>query len=237
MANDEQKGREGGGLSRREVQILEKLADIALGGGRTIDWEERLDVVTPAAEISGKKKKKKRAAAAAADDDGSGDDDKEEIDVDDELVREAKFSADALDNYIRGISQVAAPYKRPADYYAEMLKSDDHMLQVRRALVAQRTRIERAQARRNRKEQKVLGKKTAAIQRREKQEAGRHGKEEVAKWVSREVGAAAGKMSARSSGVKKKRAAKNAKYGSGGRKRGLKRNDRTSFLAVPKNAP
>ena len=49
-------------------------------------------------------------------------------------------------------------FQRPADYYAEMVKSDEHMEKVKEKLLHQKREKEEAEERRRIKEQKKYGK-------------------------------------------------------------------------------
>ncbi|KAL7675423.1 hypothetical protein ACOME3_001683 [Neoechinorhynchus agilis] len=51
------------------------------------------------------------------------------------------------------------PYKRPVDYYAEMLKSDDHMKKIKSKLIGKQEEIERREHARRLRHQRKFGKK------------------------------------------------------------------------------
>ncbi len=55
------------------------------------------------------------------------------------------MAAQALAAAQRGVTQLEAAgvsWRRPADYYAEMVKSDDHMLKVKEQLMFEQRQIE-----------------------------------------------------------------------------------------------
>ena len=59
-------------------------------------------------------------------------------DVNDDLARETHFYEQALgsaNEAIRRLKELGVPVKRPRDYYAEMVKSDEHMKRVRAELI------------------------------------------------------------------------------------------------------
>ena len=75
-------------------------------------------------------------------------------DVNDDLARETHFYEQApgsANEAIRRLKELGVPVKRPRDYYAEMVKSDEHMKRVRAELIfeqtAQETREEAAKKR------------------------------------------------------------------------------------------
>ena len=50
----------------------------------------------------------------------------------------------------RGVAKLEAagvPWRRPTDYYAEMVKSDDHMLKVKQQLMFQQRQIKETEQR------------------------------------------------------------------------------------------
>ena len=56
------------------------------------------------------------------------------VDVNDDLTRETFFYERALESAnecVRRLKDLGVPVRRPDDYYAEMVKSDEHMKRVR----------------------------------------------------------------------------------------------------------
>jgi rRNA-processing protein EBP2 len=70
----------------------------------------------------------------------------EELDVDDDIKRELIFYNITHKNTIQGILKLKDAHEklnRPGDFFAEMLKSDDQMLRIRRKLVGEQQRIKK----------------------------------------------------------------------------------------------
>ena len=84
------------------------------------------------------------------------------IDPDDDFAREVSFYkqvvAGCTEARVR-MEMLGVKYKRPDDYFAEMLKTDAHMAKVRQNLLDQQKRIESVEERRRQKELKRFGKK------------------------------------------------------------------------------
>jgi rRNA-processing protein EBP2 len=79
----------------------------------------------------------------------------------DDLDRESKFYKQALQCVSVAselFSQDGLPYKRPDDFFAEMIKSDDHMHKVKSSLLREKRVIDEAQERRKIRTQKKYGK-------------------------------------------------------------------------------
>lgn len=97
--------------------------------------------------------------------------------VDDDVAREASFAATATAAAESGLAKLRASgvrYRRPADYFAQMVKADGHMVKVKARMLAEKARIE------------------AAVQRRHNREAGRHKKAARAAQVEVEQARAKG---------------------------------------------
>ena len=95
----------------------------------------------------------------------------EVADVDDDLERELAFYNQALASAKSAISkfeEAGVPWQRPADYYAEMVKSDDHMSRVKEQLLYEQQIIETSEQRRRERETKKFGKQVAAEKKKEK---------------------------------------------------------------------
>lgn len=84
-----------------------------------------------------------------------------EQNVDDDLKRELAFYDIALAG-VRDCQEMCrssgVSYVRPNDYYAEMVKTDDHMLKVKKELMSQAAKIEASELRRKQREAKKYGK-------------------------------------------------------------------------------
>jgi len=80
----------------------------------------------------------------------------------DDLQRETLFYKQAQEAALVGLSRLKAlgiPTKRPDDYFAQMAKSDDHMLKVKERILSQQTGQEKAQKVKKLRELKKYGKK------------------------------------------------------------------------------
>jgi rRNA-processing protein EBP2 len=64
--------------------------------------------------------------------------------------------------------RLKVPHRRPDDYFAAMLKSDDHMQRVKTKLVEEQTRMKAVETRRAEKESAAFNKQTMAEKSREK---------------------------------------------------------------------
>lgn len=86
-------------------------------------------------------------------------------DINDDLQRETSFYERALASTEVAISKLKAlgiPTRRPDDFYAEMVKSDEHMKRVRAELIFEQTAQETREERRKAREQKRYGKQVQA---------------------------------------------------------------------------
>ncbi|KAI8056897.1 eukaryotic rRNA processing protein EBP2-domain-containing protein [Syncephalis plumigaleata] len=83
-------------------------------------------------------------------------------DVHDDLKRELAFYAQALEATEIGLNNLrkaGVPVNRPADYFAEMVKTDAHMEKIRRKLMDERTKLTASEDARRQRELKKFGKK------------------------------------------------------------------------------
>jgi rRNA-processing protein EBP2 len=139
------------------------------------------------------------------------------------------------------------PFTRPTDYFAEMVKSDEHMDRLKQKLIEEATSKKASQDAKRQRELKKFGKQVqhAKLQERQKEKRDTMDKikslkrkragneitsedfdiavEEAAGTENRERGQRGGRPNA-------KRMAKNAKYGFGGKKRYEKSNDAKSSM-------
>jgi rRNA-processing protein EBP2 len=179
--------------------------------------------------------------------------------VDDDLARETAFyhqAAAAVTAALASYEAAGVPWARPTDFYAEMVKSDDHMARVKAQLDHDRTSADAADERRKARSSKQYAKEVAAERRKEKTAAKKAAVAGVAKLrADRKRSGYAGHLDADAAlralesgaGVQalggrtgragaptpsRKRAAKDAKYGFGGRKAGKRNNDAYSAADV-----
>lgn len=114
-----------------------------------------------------------------------------DLNADDDPKREEAFIQQTLLSVQRGISLLEAanvPWKRPDDYYAEMLKSDTHMNDVRQAMEASKARIEAQAHRRTMKDQKKYGKEVQAEVLRQRAKYKRDMQDRLSDWKKRRKG-------------------------------------------------
>lgn len=108
-----------------------------------------------------------------------------EIDVNDDLSREMAFYTQALEGTREAygkLEDLGIPFLRPSDYYAEMVKSDTHMLKVKDKLLFQKKTIEETEERRKARESKKLSKSIQAEKLKERAKKKKHDIESVKKW-------------------------------------------------------
>lgn len=112
---------------------------------KSLPWIERLDVTCS-------------AAPAQKDLDL---DDLQHIDPDDDFKRENFFYRVAQSAVLKAIPQLHAldvPTKRPSDYFAEMVKTDDHMTKVKKYLIETKQKLALRERARQIRERRKFGK-------------------------------------------------------------------------------
>ncbi|MCO5563021.1 hypothetical protein L7F22_016657 [Adiantum nelumboides] len=108
-----------------------------------------------------------------------------DIDVNDDLAREMAFYTQALEGTREAFStllQSGKPFLRPPDYYAEMVKSDSHMLKVKDALLSQQKQIEEAEERRKARDAKRFSKEVQAQKLKQRAQEKKQNIDSVKKW-------------------------------------------------------
>ncbi|KAJ3300987.1 rRNA-processing protein and EBNA1-binding protein ebp2 [Blyttiomyces sp. JEL0837] len=175
-------------------------------------------------------------------------------DVDDDLKRETAIYKQALEAVHiahRLLKDAKVPIWRPDDYYAEMIKSDEHMMRVRQKLVDEANAITAAEKARKQRDAKKFGKK---VQQEKLAERERSKKSEIEKvkllrkkanstknsgdgdddgddfgiGIDSSSSAPSKRGSSGPGGPNAKRKAKDSKYGFGGKKKYSKENTRES---------
>ena len=168
-------------------------------------------------------------------------------DFHDDLQREATFYSHALQGVTVAFKRLdeivgVGAYLRPNDYYAEMIKTDEHMSKVKDKLLLEKTKIEEKDIKRTQRENRKLGKKIQAEKVQQKHKKKQSDLASIKAWrsdkkrggdVSNE-----GAVEAAINGTYKKggaqfqgggrKAVNDAKYGHGGLKRRQKQNNRES---------
>lgn len=142
--------------------LRRKLAEIAYQppkGMRRTPWIETLAVVAPA------------AVAAEGGEAGAVKQSSTPISVHADIEREAYFmrlTTAAATEGLRRLRQLRVKFTRPSDFYAEMLKSDEHMQRVRARVAEEQQQqqefLEKKNRERNRKFHKQSGKKLLRAQ-------------------------------------------------------------------------
>jgi rRNA-processing protein EBP2 len=168
-------------------------------------------------------------------------------DVFDDLERELGFYKQGLAaaNLARAkLVKEDYPFTRPTDYFAEMVKSDEHMDKLKQKLIETETSKKAAQDARRQRELKKFGKQVQHAKLQERAKEKRETLDKIKSLKRKRSGneisnddfdiaieEAAAETSERRGGKGKpnaRRQAKNAKYGSGGKKRFLRKNDAAS---------
>jgi len=175
--------------------------------------------------------------------------------VHDDKSRELAFYKQALESVEecqQRMDEIKLLYRRPQDYFAEMIKSDEHMAKVKQHLISEKQRIEQAEGRRKQRELKKFGKQIQVQRQLEKQKTKKDQLEQIKKWrKDRQSGIGSEdlplglddenknrknqnqnqsqKKNPNKSQASKKRKFKDEKFGYGGKKKRLKTNDKNSF--------
>ncbi|EUC63333.1 rRNA processing protein Ebp2 [Rhizoctonia solani AG-3 Rhs1AP] len=103
-------------------------------------------------------------------------------DADDDLNRELAFYKQALDTANAARSKFAAAklqFSRPADYFAEMVKSDSHMERIRQRLLDERAGIQKSETAKKQRELKKIGKQVQAEKLKEREKGKKEMNERV----------------------------------------------------------
>ncbi|KAL7214423.1 hypothetical protein ACSBR1_026766 [Camellia fascicularis] len=112
-------------------------------------------------------------------------DQQQEVDVNDDLARELAFYTQALEGtrqaFVR-FQSMQLPFLRPSDCYADMVKSDTHMVTVKGRLLAEKRTIEEAEERRKAREAKKIAKEVQAQKLKETAKQKKEEIESVKKW-------------------------------------------------------
>ncbi|KAI9593093.1 eukaryotic rRNA processing protein EBP2-domain-containing protein [Syncephalis fuscata] len=154
-------------------------------------------------------------------------------DVHDDLKRELAFYTQALEAAELGLKtlrKAKVPVDRPADYFAEMVKTDAHMEKIRRKLMDERTKVIASEDARRQRELKKFGKKVQQEKtiERQKTKSAELDKIKALKKSKFDVAvdkAVSSSSTAASKGARNvKRQKKDARFGFGGKKRNSKSN-------------
>ncbi|KAL1729665.1 eukaryotic rRNA processing protein EBP2-domain-containing protein [Schizophyllum commune] len=97
-----------------------------------------------------------------------------DVDVEDDLNRELAFYKQALHgaNAARALAaKHNFPFTRPADYFAEMVKSDAHMERIRQRLLDEKAAIKKSEDKRREREGKKFGKQVQIEKLKEREQS------------------------------------------------------------------
>ena len=169
----------------------------------------------------------------------------------DDLQRESQFysaTQAAVTSGLRLLTQHGIPYLRPSDFYAEMVKPDAHMARVKDSLIREKARMDAVSERKAEQQQKKVSKGVQVARTQQKQREKREALADVALQRKRAkhsvdvlsehstlpgVDEAMADTKRRSADKRSRRKdAKDAKYGFGGKKRRVKANDEDSAADV-----
>jgi rRNA-processing protein EBP2 len=171
-------------------------------------------------------------------------------DIYDDLERELAFYRQGLAaaSFARtALKKEKIPFTRPIDYFAEMVKTDEHMDKLKAKLVEDETAKKASQEARRQRELKKFGKKVQHAKLQDRQKEKRDTLEKIKSLKRKRAGneitsedfdiaiedEVEGKGRSRDNkGPNDKRMSKNQKYGFGGRKRFKKSNDAASSADI-----
>lgn len=234
--------------SKQSTQAI-ALAAALEGTDRHLPWPETFTVVPPTplpfGPVDGAtdgKKKRKRSVSEDSDDD---EEEEEYVDIHDDLKREVAFYDNAMEAVRIARVQcedAGIPFTRPEDFFAEMVKSDDHMAKIKDRLIFETKKMEAVERRKSNKEQTVMAKERQAHRIAEKAKAKRAHMSAVEDW-KKQAEQGRGRLGGRvndfdededhlrgmGGGPNKKRMAANKKYGFGGKRGRFKQNDQKTL--------
>ncbi|KAG0639342.1 eukaryotic rRNA processing protein EBP2-domain-containing protein [Tuber brumale] len=171
------------------------------------------------------------------------------LDIHDDLTRELTFYKQALCAANEGRARILAEggqFSRPVDYFAEMLKDDEHMGKIRQKLLDEAAGKRAAQEARKQRDLKKFGKKVQVAKLQERERGKREMLERVKILKRKRQGAETeatteanmfsvaleeaikGHRGSTRDGINHKRKKKDQKYGFGGKKRFAKSTDAKS---------
>jgi len=108
------------------------------------------------------------------------------LDVHDDLKREVAFynvALDAVQHAKQKCLEEKLPFTRPDDFFAEMVKSDDHMAKVKDRLIFESKKIAAFEQRKANKEQKLRSKEARSKKLQEKAKAKKDNLKAVDTWA------------------------------------------------------
>nr|CAG4652154.1 EOG090X0D84 [Triops cancriformis] len=225
---------------RNLVSVMnEKISEFS----QNLDWIERLDITIDLDALP-------LVADQVLEADGEGKIKFASEQLNDDLQREVVFFRQAQASALEGLARLKSmgiPTKRPSDYFAQMAKSDEHMLKVKQHVLGEQLGRERAEKISKLRELRKFGKKVQVevmLKRQkekremlEKVKKYRQGKIESLDFLDEQPKAREDMLKVTKAKVKEKNEAKGyggkinkadvktKKYGFGGKKSGSKRNN------------
>lgn len=165
------------------------------------------------------------------------------INVHDDLKREVAFYNMALEAVHDGRNKCAdsnIPFSRPEDFFAEMVKTDDHMAMVKDRLIFENKKMAAFEQRKSTRELKLRAKESHAHRIVEKAKIKRKHMQDVDDWAKNAASNRAGGGRIRDNdddayldkmgvGPNKKRQGMDRKYGGGGKSARFKQNDKSTL--------
>mmetsp|Transcript_25807 Transcript_25807/g.44465 ORF Transcript_25807/g.44465 Transcript_25807/m.44465 type:complete len:220 (+) Transcript_25807:220-879(+) len=169
-------------------------------------------------------------------------------DIEDDLKREVAFyqaSLEAVSQAIKRLDQHKIPHRRPDDYFAECVKTDEQIRKIKTKLLADKGRIERGEQNRKQREMAKYGKQVQLAKQQQRAKSKKENIDNITKWRKQNTSGRADpgeledliaaksnpkkrKFSGPSDSKSPKNSAKNRKYGFGGPKRHQKSNTASS---------
>jgi rRNA-processing protein EBP2 len=161
---------------------------------------------------------------------------RDDADVNDDLNRELSFYNQALkaaEIARNRFKELKIPFSRPGDYFAEMLKSDLHMQNVRKQLLEQNEQIKKSEEAKKQRQLKKFGKKVQVEKLLQRQQQKKEDLEKIKEIKKKGLNGDDFDVdldlnTKPKSKVNHKRKSKDQKYGFGGSKRRAKSNTRNS---------
>ncbi|OQR78347.1 putative rRNA-processing protein EBP2-like [Tropilaelaps mercedesae] len=201
-----------------------------------LEWFERLDCTSELAPLTQELKDHEEELRLDVEKKGlQEDDDNVHQDFKRELLFYRQAQATVLDALER-LKKLNVPTKRPEDYFAQMAKSDSHMMKVKQKILIKKKQIERSQKVKQIREMKRLGKKVQTEVMLQRAKEKRELMEKIKKYKK---GKGTLEFLNDRPDLKKglsrsqfRRIGKDQKYGFGGQKKRGKRNTKESFEDV-----
>ncbi|XP_078041562.1 putative rRNA-processing protein EBP2 homolog [Augochlora pura] len=238
---------------KNSVNLMkQKLDEIKLN----LPWIERLDMINIPAPLAPELAKQMQEQEIRRSNQLKGNKKLPQYDPADDPVlndfrRETMFHRQAqgavMDGVIR-LKKLGLPITRPDDYFAEMAKTDAHMHKVRENLMRKQTITQRSEKVRQMRQQRKVAKQMQVEATLKKHAEKRKMLDEVKKYrkgvrqdldflndkkkPQRKVDSAVSTNRRVNPAVLAKRKVRDSKYGFGGKKRGSKKNTRTSSMDV-----